>query len=152
MGTWVGSKKLILTHLRGSRTYFTYSIEQTKKETIKQNTSTCRLFFESLDIFSIILSTRSDTIIKKLLARRLQLVITKIRECRWDRSKVKTLLLQICPLCKFHMIEGQKMRIRLREMEGLTVCNQIAMYPFHLFWWQSNWVHTCRARAIATWR
>ena len=77
----MGSKNLILTHLRGSRTYFTYSIEQRKKETTKQNASTCRLFFESLDIFSIILSTRSETIIKKLLARGLQLIITKVREC-----------------------------------------------------------------------
>lgn len=37
-GTCAGSKKLILTHLRGSRTYFTYSIGQRKKETTKNKT------------------------------------------------------------------------------------------------------------------
>lgn len=71
-GTCAGSKKLILTHLRGSRPYFTYSIGQRKKETTKnktkQKTSTCRLFFESVDIFSIILSTRSDTIMNETLS------------------------------------------------------------------------------------
>ena len=34
----------------------------------------------------------------------------RLRECRPDRSKVKTLLLQRCALCNFHLVEGQNAR------------------------------------------
>ena len=34
-------------------------------------------------------------------------LVRRLRECRPDRSKIKTLLLQRFTLCKFHVVEGQ---------------------------------------------
>ena len=61
------------------------------------------------------------------------LVITKGCGVRGQLSKVKTLLLHHYALHKFHMKDSQTRVIRLRVIESLKACDQIAFFEFHSF-------------------
>ena len=56
-----------------------------------------------------------------------------VTECRRQRLKVKTLLLQCCALRKFHMTDGHNTRDQITIDRRSKASDQIALRAFHSF-------------------
>ena len=79
----------------------------------------------------------------------------RLRECRPDRSKIKTLLPQRCALCKFHLVEGRNARHRVttdkRFKRSSSDCILCISFTFSRSL-NECWLHSNRACVKITWR
>ena len=78
----------------------------------------------------------------------------RLRECRPDRSKVKTLLLQRCALCKFHVVEGENARNQVttdktfkRSSSEFILCISLTLSRSL----NECWLHSNHASVTITW-
>ena len=80
---------------------------------------------------------------------------SRLRECRPDRSKIKTLLLQRGILSKFHLVEGQNARDQVttdkrfkRSSSEFILCISLTLSGSL----NECWLHSNHASVTITWR
>ena len=79
----------------------------------------------------------------------------RIRECRPDRSKIKTLLLQRGIFCKFHLVEGQNARDQVTTDKRFKRSSSEFILCISLILSRSLnecWLHSNHASLTITWR
>lgn len=80
---------------------------------------------------------------------------SRLRECRPDRSKIKTLLLQRGILSEFHLVEGQNARDQVTTDKRFKRSSSEFILCISLILSRSLnecWLHSNHARLTITWR